>query len=150
MPQSLARVYLHLVFSTKHRAPYLIDDVRDPLHRYMATVLNNLKCHTHIINSVEDHAHVLFELARTLAIADAVEDLKKSSSKWIKTQPGIPEIFAWQGGYGIFSVSESGVQRVYNYIANQREHHRHNTFQNELRTLLEKHKIPYDERYVWD
>lgn len=150
MSQSLAKVYLHLVFSTKYRLQLITDEVRDPLHRYMATVLNNLKCHTHIINSVEDHAHVFFELARTIAISDAVEDLKKSSSKWIKTQPGIPQTFAWQGGYGVFSVSESGAQRVYNYIANQQQHHRKDSFQHELRTLLEKHKIPYDERYVWD
>ncbi|MFN8446071.1 MAG: IS200/IS605 family transposase [Caldilineaceae bacterium] len=150
MPHSLAKIYLHLVFSTKYREPLLIDEVRDPLHRYMATVLNNLKCHTHLINSLEDHAHILFELYRTITISAAVEEVKKSSSKWLKTQPGIPSTFAWQGGYGVFSVSASGVDTVYNYIARQQEHHRKDTFQNELRTLLKKYKIDYDERYLWD
>lgn len=150
MPQSLARIYLHLIFSTKDRAPTITDEIRDPLHGYMATVLKNLGCHANLINSVEDHVHLLFELGRTVAVSKVVEDIKKSSSKWIKTQPGGVADFAWQNGYGVFSVSHSNFEAVRDYIANQREHHRKRTFQEELRTLLEKHGVDYDERYIWD
>ena len=150
MPQSLARLHVHLIFSTKNREPILADDVRDPLHAYMATVLQNLGCATVLINSVEDHAHLLFDLARTVAISKAVEDVKKASSKWIKTQGARYGQFAWQAGYGAFAVSESNVAAVERYIARQREHHRRKTFQEEYRAFLEKHRVEHDERYVWD
>ena len=150
MPQSLAKIHLHLVFSTKNRAPLLPDSLRDSLHGYMATVLANLGCYANLINSVKDHAHILFELARTVTVSQVVEDVKKSSSKWLKTQPGMDGGFAWQNGYGVFSVSVSNVPSVREYVANQREHHRTRSFQEELRVLLEKHEIRYDERYVWD
>ena len=150
MPQSLARLHIHLVFSTKNREPLIADPVRDSLHRYMASVLQNLGCAPVLINSVEDHAHLLFDLARTISISQAVEDVKKSSSKWIKTQgPEFAE-FAWQAGYGAFAVSESNVETVRAYIANQREHHRTKTFQEEYRAFLERHNVAFDERYVWD
>ena len=150
MPQSLARLHIHLVFSTKNRNPVIVDDVRDSLHAYMATVLRNLGCVPILINSVEDHIHLLFDLARTVSISQAVENVKKASSKWIKTQgPGFAH-FAWQSGYGAFAVSESNVEAVREYIANQREHHRQKTFQEEYRLFLERHRIAYDERYVWD
>ena len=150
MPQSLAKIYLHLVFSTKGRVPTLTDETRDPLHSYLATVIKNLGCHANLINSVEDHIHVLFELSRTVSVSTVVEDLKTSSSKWIKVQPGGSSDFAWQSGYGVFSVSQSNVEGVRAYIANQREHHRTRSLQDELRTLLQKHGVEYDERYVWD
>jgi REP element-mobilizing transposase RayT len=150
MPQSLARLHIHLVFSTKNREPIITDAVRDALHAYLATVLQNLGCAPVLINSVEDHAHLLFDLARTVSISLAVEDVKKASSKWIKTQG--PEFagFAWQSGYGAFAVSESNVDAVREYIANQREHHRKKSFQEEYRQFLERHRIAFDERYVWD
>lgn len=150
MPQSLARLHIHLVFSTKNREPLLTDPVRDFLHRYMASVLQNLGCAPVLINSVEDHAHLLFDLARTVSVSQVVEDVKKSSSKWIKTQG--PEFvgFAWQAGYGAFAVSESNVETVRAYIANQREHHRTKPFEEEYRAFLERHHVAFDERYVWD
>ncbi len=150
MPQSLARLHVHLIFSTKHRAPIVTDDVRDPLHRYMASVMRDLQCPAVLINSVEDHVHVLFDLARTVAVATAVEEVKKSSSKWLKTQDSGLAAFAWQAGYGAFAVSESNVETVRNYIANQREHHRAKSFQEEYRAFLERHNVAFDERYVWD
>jgi len=84
MPQSLARLHIHLVFSTKNREPFITDAVRDSLHAYMAAVLQNLGCAPVLINSVEDHTHLLFDLARTVSVSQAVEDVKKASSKWIK------------------------------------------------------------------
>jgi len=150
MSQSLARLHVHLIFSTKHRAPLLHDAVRDSLHRYMAVVLQNLDCPPALINSVDDHVHILFELGRTVAISTAVEEVKKSSSKWIKTQDAAFADFAWQAGYGAFAVSESNVVAVRDYIADQREHHRKKSFQEEYRTFLERHRVAFDERYVWD
>jgi len=147
MPQSLARLRVHLIFSTKNREQILRDQIRQPLHAYMATVLQKLECPATLINSVEDHVHILFELARTVSVSQAVEDVKKSSSKWIKTQGAE---FVWQAGYGAFGVSESNVQAVCDYIVNQREHHRQKSFQEEYRAFLERHNVTYDERYVWD
>lgn len=150
MPQSLAKIYLHLVFGTKNRAPMLTDTVRDPLHRYLAAVLERLGCGVISIGSVEDHVHLLFELARTASVSDVVEELKKSSSKWLKTQPGIDKGFAWQNGYGVFSVSVSNAGAVRDYVARQREHHQTRSFEDEFRLLLERHGVAYDQRYVWD
>ena len=115
----------------------------------MATVLANLNSPAVLINSVEDHVHILFNMSRTVTLAQVVEDVKKSSSKWIKTQSPKLSIFAWQAGYGAFSVSESNVPVVTRYIHNQEEHHRVKTFQEEFRVFLDKHNIQYDERYVW-
>jgi REP element-mobilizing transposase RayT len=150
MPQSLARLHIHLVFSTKNRERFLTDAVRDSLHAYMATVLQNLGCAPVLINSEEDHVHILFELARTVSVSQAVEDVKKSSSRWIKTQGQEFAEFAWQAGYGAFAVSESNIETVRHYIAGQREHHRVKSFQEEYRQFLERHRITFDERYVWD
>ena len=150
MPQSLANIYIHLIFSTKERFPYLTRQVRPDLHAYMATVLANLNSPAVLINSVADHVHILFNMGRTITLAQTVEDVKKSSSKWIKTQGADLTTFAWQSGYGGFSVSESNVPNVANYIRNQEEHHRVKTFQEEYREFLAKQKIQYAERYVWD
>ncbi|MCX5661987.1 MAG: IS200/IS605 family transposase [Planctomycetota bacterium] len=150
MPQSLARLYTHLVFSTKHREPTLPDSSREPLHRYLAVVLQDLHCPPILINSVEDHIHLLFDLGRTVAIATAVEKIKTSSSKWMKSDgPQNPD-FAWQSGYAAFSVSVSMVDTVHAYIANQAVHHRTQSFQDEYRKLLEHHGVEFDEQYVWD
>ena len=116
----------------------------------MAVVLQNFGCPATLINSVEDHVHILFELGRTVAVSAAVEEVKKSSSKWIKTQGVEFADFAWQAGYGAFAVSESNVAAVRDYVANQREHHRKKSFQEEYRAFLERHGVAFDERYVWD
>jgi putative transposase len=153
MPQSLACLKVHLIFSTKRREPLLTDPIRQSLHNYIAVVLQNFGCPADLINSVEDHIHILLELSRTASISQTVEEIKTTSSKWLKTQnTSLPALtrFAWQSGYAVFAVSQSNVQSVRNYIANQREHHRAKTFMEEYRAFLEKHKIPYDERYVWD
>ena len=150
MPQSLARLPIHLVFSTKNRNRLITDAVRNSLHAYMATVLQNLGCPAILINSVEDHVHILFELARTVSVSEAVEEVKKASSKWIKTQGAEFAGFAWQSGYGAFAVSQSNVPAVREYISGQREHHRTKMFQEEYRAFLERHHVAFDERYVWD
>ncbi len=150
MPQSLARLNVHLIFSTKNREPVLHDNVRESLHRYMATVLQKFDCPAVLINSVADHVHILFELGRTVAVSDAVEEVKKTSSKWIKTQGAEFSSFAWQAGYGAFTVSGSNVVAVREYIADQQKHHRKKSFQEEYRAFLKRHGVVFDERYVWD
>jgi putative transposase len=149
MAQSFAKIYVHLIFSTRNREPVLKDAVRESLHRYQATVLRNVGCPPAVINSVADHVHILFELGRAVALSEAVEEVKKSSSKWIKTQGREFAGFAWQAGYGAFGVSESNREAVEKYIAGQKEHHRKKSFQEEYRALLERHGVDYDERYVW-
>ena len=110
MAQSLAKIYVHLVFSTKMREPLISDSVATDLHAYMAGILNNLHCVTVQIGGVTDHVHILFQLARTTSLSEAVEEVKKGSSKWMKTK-GV-STFSWQSGYGAFSVSESAIKNV--------------------------------------
>jgi REP element-mobilizing transposase RayT len=150
MPQSLARLHVHLVFSTKHRAPILHDGIRETLHSYMGGVLQTLGCGPVLTNSVEDHVHLLFELSRTSALSEVVGDMKRLSSRWLKAQEPLFSRFSWQRGYAAFAVSKSDLTSVHNYIAKQREHHREQDFQPEFRALLEDHGIAFDERYVWD
>src|SRR5262249_42464225 len=142
--------HIHLIFSTKNRVPLINDSVREDLHRYMAGTFAAIDCRPVLINSVEDHIHSLFLLSRTITIADVVRKIKTSSSIWMKDQGSHYSDFAWQGGYGDFGVSTSDVDNVRAYIANQREHHRKITFQDEYRAFLNRHNIEYDERYVWD
>jgi putative transposase len=148
MPQSLAKVLVHLVFSTKNRERLVPRDLLPHLHAYLVGILANLKCPSLQTGGTPDHVHTLFNLGRTAALSEVVEELKKSSSKWMKTQR-VPT-FAWQAGYGAFSVSESQVAVVVRYIQNQEEHHRVVSFQEEVRRFLDEHRIAYDERYIWD
>jgi putative transposase len=151
MPQSLARVVLHVVFSTKHRVPFLNDaNLRAKLHGYLAGVLQDIGCEPILINGVEDHIHILCNLARTVTIADLIEESKTSTSKWMKQQGPQYREFFWQGGYGSFSVSQSNVEPVRHYVATQEEHHHSMSYQEEFRILCRKHGIEVDERYVWD
>lgn len=150
MPQSLSSVLVHLVFSTKNREPLIRGPVESELHAYSTTVLENAGCPALAMNGTADHVHVLCNLSRVKSIANVVEDLKTSTSKWIKTKGPSYRGFHWQAGYGAFSVSPSSVDRVVRYIERQREHHRTRSFQDEFRVLLNKHGIPCDERYVWD
>jgi len=150
MPQSLSRILIHLVFSTKNRECVLTPAVQTELHLYLAGTLNHIDCPSLQVGGVEDHVHLLFGLARTRAISEVVETLKTSSSKWIKTKGVEWMNFHWQAGYGAFAVSQSDVEAVVNYIRNQAQHHQKMTFQEEYRRLLERYQVPFDERYVWD
>jgi len=116
----------------------------------MATILKGMDSSAILINSVTDHAHVLFHLSKNHALCDVIETLKKDSSKWIKTKGRAYRNFHWQSGYRAFSVSQSNVVKVVEYIENQREHHRRRTFQEEFRAFLKRYQVRYDERYVWD
>ena len=150
MPQSLSRVLIHLVFSTKNRVPVLSPAIRTELHPYLAVVLKNDNCPSLQVGGVEDHVHLLFALSRTRTMAQVVENVKTSSSKWLKTKSPALADFHWQNGYGVFSVGRSEVDGIIHYIRNQEEHHRVATFQDEYRKFLLEHEIEFDERYVWD
>lgn len=151
MPQSLSAVHVHLVFSTKERTRAFQNlDLRAQLHAYLGGVSRQLACPPVRIGGVADHVHVLAQLGRTIALADWVKELKRVSSIWVKTQGGDYTDFQWQAGYAAFSVSQSNLDRVTEYIANQETHHRELSFQDELRVMLQKHQIEFDERYVWD
>jgi len=150
MPQSLSAVYIHLVFSTKERRPFLRDEtIRVAVHSYLGGISKQLGCAPIITGGVEDHVHILARFGRTTTQAEWVKELKRVSNLWIKQQYSIRD-FEWQGGYADFSVSASNLELVKRYIQSQQEHHRRFDFQNELRRLLEKHQIDWDEKYVWD
>jgi putative transposase len=151
MPQSLSMVYVHLVFSTKGRQPFLRHKpVRDSLHAYLGGISKRLDCPPLVVGGVEDHVHLLCRFGRTITQAEWVKELKRVSNGWVKEQGTDYARFEWQGGYAAFSVSQSNLEEVKQYIANQEEHHRKMSFQDELRTLFRRHEQEWDERYVWD
>jgi putative transposase len=151
MPQSLAQLYVHVIFSTKNREPLFADEtILEELHRFLGGVQKKLGCVPVCNGGVEDHVHLLFGLARTLAASESVKEMKRVSSIWLKDKGEAYRHFHWQDGYGVFSVSPSRLDAVVSYIGNQVEHHRTVTFQEEYRTFLKKYGIPFDERYVWD
>ena len=149
MGQSLARLLVHSVFSTKERRPFLrSEEIRTEIYAYIAGILRNLQSPSIIIGGAEDHIHILSSLSKNVALSELIGRIKGSSSKRLK-EKGIHG-FAWQNGYGAFSVSEWQVAAVTAYIANQAEHHRQFSFQDEVRQLLKRHHTAFDERYVWD
>ena len=150
MPQSLSKVYVHLVFSTKHQIDIIDPEIENELHPYMAKLFRECDSPCIIINSTTDHIHTFFRLSRKFTIAQVVEKVKKTSSKWIKTKGDKYSEFYWQNGYGAFSISQSHVESVKQYIATQKQHHQKTTFKEEYLRLLKKYEIEYDERYVWD
>lgn len=150
MSQSLSNIIVHLVFSTKDRRPLLRDTDRGQLHAYITGVLKNSGSPLIEINSVRDHIHVLFTQSKNHAPAKIIEQTKTASSVWIKTLDSWYSDFAWQTGYGEFSVSPIHVEQVRNYIRGQAEHHKQEDFQTEYRRFCERNFRPLDERYAWD
>ncbi len=151
MGQSLSQMYIHLVFGTKNRFEFLNPAIEKRVHAYLAGILQQYESPALIINSVPDHVHILFRLSKNYALAKIVEEVKKESSKWIKTIEGGTKHFKWQIGYGAFSVSSSKVEVVKHYIKNQKEHHGFHTFQEEIEEFVKQYDIiEYDSSYFWD
>ncbi|MGV3662424.1 MAG: IS200/IS605 family transposase [Prosthecobacter sp.] len=151
MPQSLARVLIHTVFSTKDRDAAFQDAAfRAEVHAYMGGCAKTLDCLPIQIGGTADHVHLLTTLSRTLAVAEFVKEVKRVSTNWIQKRGGLFQQFHWQAGYGCFSVSESKIAAVARYIETQEEHHRKISFQEEYRELLRRHGQAWDEEYVWD
>jgi putative transposase len=150
MAQSLSKVILHIIFSTKNREPWLDANVRPRMHAYLATICRDLGAEFVHVGGVSDHVHIVTMLPRTLSQAQLIEHIKKTSSKWIKALDTRYRGFFWQRGYGAFSVSPIQLDSVLDYVNKQQEYHSTRTFQEEYRELLRKHGVDFDERYVWD
>ncbi len=150
MSQSLSKVYVHITFSTKNHQPFIDDAIEISLFEYIGGICKGLDCNPVKIGGHYDHVHILCLLSRKIAQMKLLEEIKKQSSKWIKTKGKTYSNFYWQDGYGIFSVNPSEIDVVIAYIDNQQEHHKKVTFKDEFRAFLKKYKVDYDERYVWD
>ncbi len=150
MPQSLDKIILHIVFSTKDRVRLLNKSVSTELHAYLATIARDAGCECPRVGGVTDHVHLAIQFSRTSTVASLVESLKTSSSKWLKTKSSELSNFAWQRGYGVFSVGPSDLEALLAYIDKQEEHHQTRTFQEEYLGFLQKYGVRYDEKYIWD
>jgi putative transposase len=149
MPQSFGSLHCHIVFRTKHRQAQISRELQPRLFEYIGGILRNHFSCLVAAGGMPDHVHLLVSLGRTFAVADIVRIIKSNSSAWAHKDVGVPE-FDWQDGYGAFAVSYSNIDPVKLYIANQEEHHRRITFQDEFREFLRRHDLEWDERYVWD
>ena len=144
-------MYVHIVFSTKDRKRFLAcEELRARVHSYLIGVCREKATPALRVGGVEDHVHLLCRLSRVLSVAEFIRELKRSSTIWVKQQEPTMEEFNWQAGYGAFSVSPSHIDSLKNYIANQIEHHKRETFEDELRRLCRKYGVGMDERYVWN
>jgi len=150
MSQSLSKVYVHIVFSTKHRQNLIDSAIKEYLFEYLGGICRGLECNPIRVGGFENHVHILCLLSRKITQMKLLEELKKESSKWIKTKGQAYSNFYWQDGYGIFSVNPAEIDIVIDYINKQEEHHNKKTFQEELRAFLIKYNVEYDERYLWD
>jgi len=150
MPQSLSKVLLHVVFSTKNRENVISNNIQPKLNAYISGVCRKFESQAFRVGGTDNHVHIACSLPRTLTISKLLEELKKSSSKWLKAQDHILKSFSWQAGYGAFSLGQSQMDDLLKYIDNQKEHHKVKTYKEELMDLLHKYNIEYDERYLWD
>ena len=150
MPQSLSNVFVHIVYSTKKRQRWLTDEICFELYPYISTILKNSNCHPYEVGGMADHVHILCTLPKTTTISDLIKEIKISTSKLIKSKNDKYNDFFWQHGYGVFSISPSHLNIVRSYIIHQSDHHKKITFEDELRKLLNKYFIKYDEKYLWD
>jgi putative transposase len=148
MPQTCGNLVVHLIFSTKQRLPLIKAEIRDDLFAYLGGIIHEMRGTAVIINGTADHVHVLARIRPSHAAAEIARVIKTNSSRWLheKGQRG----FAWQAGYGAFSVSESNVEAVIRYIADQEAHHQKHSFQDEFVAFLKKNNVDYDPGYIWD
>lgn len=150
MSQSLSKVYVHITFSTKNRQVLIDENIRNSLFEYLGGICREQECFPVIVGGCREHVHILCLLSRKITQMTLLEELKRQSSKWVKTKGQQYNKFYWQDGYGIFSVNPSELEVVVKYIVNQEEHHKKVTFQEEFRAFLKKYHVDYDERYIWD
>lgn len=150
MSRTYTHLVTHVVFSTKSCEPLIEPEIKSELHAYLGGLTRSLKGKAYAVNGMPDHIHMLISLPPTISISEALRFLKANSSGWVHDKWPQRSSFAWQLGYGAFSVSKSSVHTVVKYINNQEQHHRNRTFQQEYLYLLRQHEIEYDERYIWD
>ena len=147
---TFTNLLFHIIYSTKYRKPTIRMEWQDDLYGYIGGIVRDQKGTLLRIGGVEDHVHLLVKLSPTIAISDVLRKIKSNSSKWINERPDVTRKFEWQSGYAAFSVSESQMPSVSEYIANQAEHHRKKTFEEEFLAILRKHNIEFDMRYVFE
>jgi putative transposase len=150
MPRTFTNLLTHCIFSTKHREPLIIPAMQAELHAYLGGTVKAAGGTALAVNSVADHVHMLVALPANVALSEALRLVKANSSKWVHGKWPRQASFAWQLGFGGFSVSRSNVDQVLKYIDNQKEHHRSVTFQEEFLDFLRKHDVEFDERYIWE
>ena len=150
MPQSLSKIYLHIVFHIKTTSPQIDEAHLERVHSYIGQLVNSTGCSVIRVGGIGDHVHVLCLLSRNETVSHLVEEIKRNSSRWIKTLGQEYECFAWQGGYAVFSVSESLINKTIEYVINQKEHHKKLSFKEEYIQILKLYNIDYDERYVFE
>jgi REP element-mobilizing transposase RayT len=148
MPQSLTKIYLHIVFHIKNDSPRISVEDLERVHAYIGQLVNKTGCINLWVGGIEDHVHILCLLSRDETISHLVEEVKRNSSRWIKTIDDKYKHFAWQGGYACFSVSQSIKDKTLEYIKNQRTHHQHKSFAEEYKDFLKLYDIEFDERYL--
>ena len=149
MSRTFTHLVTHIVFSTKDRKPLISSEMKPEMHAYLGSLIRELKGKTYGINGMADHVHMLVELPADISMSDALRFLKANSSRWAGEKWQQRRSFAWQLGYGAFSISKSHIPAVLSYIHNQERHHRKMTFQEEFIRFLKKYEIEYDERYIW-
>lgn len=149
MPQSLFKILVHVVFSTKNRADLIAPEIEYDLFGYMDGIIENNGSKLIIANGTANHVHLLISLGKKIDIPELIGDIKRDSSKWIKSDKAINN-FYWQKGYGAFSIGQSQIEVLINYIERQKEHHAKQNFKDEFRTLLKKYELDFDEKYAWD
>jgi len=149
MSQSLSKLYVHLIFHVKNNAYLIRQEDENELYAYIGGVIKLSKSIPININGTEDYLHVLCIMSKNISLADLLEDIKRNSSRWIKTKNEYYRNFAWQGGYSGYSVSQSKAEVVDRYIENQKEHHKHHTFREEYLQFLKENGIKYNEEYLW-
>ena len=148
MSQSLSAIYIHAIFGTKNRTPYIDEKIQSKLHAYMSGILKKIDCTAIKINSMPDHVHLLYRMSKNHSIAHVMEEVKKNSSKWMKTQGYLK--FTWQTGYGTYSVSQSKLDTTINYISNQQEHHKTMSFLEEVEKFMQEYKVDqYSRDFFW-
>lgn len=150
MANTYSQIYLHIIFSTKSRQHRIPSEHKDALHRFIIGIINNRKAKAYAVNSMPDHVHILLSIAPDLTTSDLVRDIKAGASKFINDNKWVPYEFHWQKGYGVFSCSQSSVDAVVKYIANQEEHHKKQSFQEEYLEFLKRYGIEFDLKYVFD
>lgn len=149
MAQSLSKLYIHVIFHIKSTSVKILNNNRNDLYAYLGSIIKDNECIPVIINGTEDHVHILLVLSKNITLAKLVEEIKRHSSRWIKTKDSYYRTFAWQGGYAGFSVSPSVHDKTKHYILNQEKHHKKMSFNEELIAFLKEYKIEYNNQYLW-
>ncbi len=150
MPHTATNLLVHFIFSTKQRCALIKPEIEKDLHAYIGGIVRQIGGVALCVNGTRDHVHLLVRMPTHHSVADVARLIKTNSSRWIRGRWPEHHLFAWQTGYGAFTVSESGLAAVREYISNQQEHHKTRSFQEEFLAFIKKNKIAVDERYLWD